>query len=163
MDYSCPANATHMLSNDDVTLEKLSWHEDPCCPSTAMNGSFSAPYLRENSACMSCETTPGADYCIESMSFPCRDGNDPSKQLFHISNKCCYTSDDVLITNPVHKAGKILLHPAVRHDFARYYKSEIEPYRACCGQNVFNRTHEGVQETSCDAYHRLRPVIVPID
>ena len=152
VDYSCPLNASHLVYGDVTTLDKQSWHEDPTC-SRKQDNSFEFVYNDYR-----CVSTNGAAYCLESLSFPCRDGKDPSI-IHQISNKCCYTTDDLLITDQYYGAGGILLNPGVKHDYASFVKHEWEPSLACCwipGTPGYMRTNG---ENSCDAFHRLRPFV----
>ena len=140
---------------DTTSLRSYAWQEDPCCSLSQE----SRDHLATGGLCDHCELNPGADFCFYTMAFPCRDSQDTSKRIFHLSHKCCYTDYPYLdlITDYRRGAGGLSLHPNEKHDLARHFKSEIEPWRTCCGSEHTLTTGEN----SCDAYHRVRPTLSP--
>lgn len=152
VDYSCPLSAEQLVHDDVTKFDELSWHHDLLCPFGGNSNTVNLNGINP------CSHANGAAFCIESMSFPCRDSNDPSK-LFQISNRCCYDVNVELITNYNDGAGGIALSPGVKHDFARYFEQEWEAKVSCCFPNEVLRRENG--EKTCDAYRRLRPFVQP--
>ena len=151
--YSCETSGLDFVEGRK-TIYSLGWTEDLCC---SLSGN-STDHFATSGICDHCEFNKGAAFCFYTIPFPCRDGGDVSKEIFHISHKCCYDNTYNLITDYNQGAGGMSHVPNQRHDLASHYKSEIEPWRACCGDKAYVRSNG---ESSCNAYHRLRPFLEP--
>ena len=80
-----------------------------------------------------CEYNPGAQFCIKSTLYKCKDGT--SDDIHSVSNQCCY-ADETLIEENNLGAGRLHHEESTIGNIVNHYQADLLPFKKLCLEDL---------------------------